>query len=242
MTRCGMPHPSPPCHAMPPHTSPHRPTLPQPSSNPTPPHPTYQTAHQGALAYKAAFDRGGFSPEMLLQAETDNTDHAQIGMRSFIADVLKDVPLEKRRAIVENCYRHLTVLEEQAAMGAAFPGDEIICYLRMFYEVWHAQPEYYREVWLQCGLPLNIWKALMRMPEPTSAKWQVSHLTAPRPALPRCSHIALTPHHTTLRCPWSAQSSSCSAWRWHQARRASRIPCLRYSRVRCFIGCVALVT
>ena len=115
---------------------------------------------------------------MLLQCETDNTDHAQLGMRNFISDVLKDVPLESRRAIVENCYRHLTVLEEQAAMGAAFSGDEVVNYLRMFYEVWHAQPEYYRAAWLQCRHPLSVWEALMRMPEPTSAKWQVPLPTA----------------------------------------------------------------
>ena len=133
-----------------------------------------QTAQQGSLAYKAAFDRGGFTAEQLIQAETDNTDHAQLGMHSFISDVLKDVPVEKRRAIVENCYRHLTVLEEQACMRAAFPGtDEVINYLRMFYEVTNAAPEYYSSVWQQCGLPMDVWEKLMQMPEPTSAKWQV---------------------------------------------------------------------
>eukprot|EP00966_Prymnesium_polylepis_P208718 4835727-Prymnesium_polylepis.1 len=39
-------------------------------------------------------------------------------MRNFISHTLKDVPAEKRRAIVENCYRHLSVLEEQACMVA----------------------------------------------------------------------------------------------------------------------------
>ena len=132
-----------------------------------------QTARQGSTAYKAAFDRGGFTAEQLIQAETDNTEHAQLGMRNFIADALKDVPPEKRRAIVENCYRHLSVLEEQACMRAAFPGDEVVNYLRMFYEVWHAQPEYYSAIWAQCGLPPKVFEALLRMPEPTSAKWQV---------------------------------------------------------------------
>eukprot|EP00966_Prymnesium_polylepis_P320462 7376848-Prymnesium_polylepis.1 len=99
-----------------------------------------QTALQGSLAYKAAYERGGFSAEQLIQCETDNTDHAQLGMRNFISDTLKDVPAEKRRAIVENCYRHLSVLEEQACMTAAFPGDEVVNFLRMFYEVTHATP------------------------------------------------------------------------------------------------------
>ena len=84
-----------------------------------------QTAAQGSLAYKAAFERAGFLAESLIQTETDNTDHAQLGMRNFISDVQKGVPTAKQRAIVENCYRHLTVLEEQAAMTAAFAGDEV---------------------------------------------------------------------------------------------------------------------
>eukprot|EP00966_Prymnesium_polylepis_P205249 4756310-Prymnesium_polylepis.2 len=58
-------------------------------------------------------------------------------------------------------------------MRAAFPGDEVFNYLRMFYEVWHAQPEYYSAIWAQCGLPPNVFESLLRMPEPTSAKWQV---------------------------------------------------------------------
>ena len=132
-----------------------------------------QTAQQGSLAYKAAFDRAGFTGDQLLQAETDNTDHAQLGMRNFISSCLSSVPEKKRRAIVENCYRHLTVLEEQAAMSAAFPGDEVVNFLRMFYEVTHAMPEYYHEIWDKFGLPIKVFEALMRMPEPTSAKWQV---------------------------------------------------------------------
>eukprot|EP00966_Prymnesium_polylepis_P205248 4756310-Prymnesium_polylepis.1 len=40
-----------------------------------------QTARQGSATYKAAFDRGGFTAEQLIQAETDNTEHAQLGMR-----------------------------------------------------------------------------------------------------------------------------------------------------------------
>lgn len=105
---------------------------------------------------------------MLLQVETDNTEHAQLGMRKFVeAVLLADPTTKKGRAIVENCYRHLTVLEEQAAMAAAFAGDEIVNYLRMFYEVWHAQPEYYQAIWEQCDLPPDVFDALMRMPEPT---------------------------------------------------------------------------
>ena len=180
-----------------------------------------QSALQGSLAYRAAFDRAGFTPSMLLQAETDNTDHAQLGMRNFIADVLKGVPPERRRALVENCYRHLAVLEEQGAMAAAFPNDEIVNYLRMFYEVWHAQPEYYREVWLQCGNPLNVWEALMRMPEPTSAKWQVSA------------------SHPIPRYRSTAQRHSSSASKWRRARKGSRTACSRSSHGRSYIGCAA---
>ena len=127
-----------------------------------------QTAQQGHLAYKAAFDRAGLTAKMLLQVETDNTEHAQLGMRKFVeAVLLADPTTKKGRAIVENCYRHLTVLEEQAAMAAAFAGDEIVNYLRMFYEVWHAQPEYYQAIWEQCDLPPDVFDALMRMPDPT---------------------------------------------------------------------------
>eukprot|EP00966_Prymnesium_polylepis_P051378 1188908-Prymnesium_polylepis.1 len=43
----------------------------------------------------------------------------------------------------------------------------------MFYEVTHATPEYYHEVWASVGLPISVFELLMRMPEPTSAKWQV---------------------------------------------------------------------
>lgn len=97
-------------------------------------------------------------------------------------------------------------------MGAAFPGDEVVDYLRMFYEVWHAQPEYYCEVWLQCGHPINIWEALMRMPEPTSAKWQASHPTTRHPAplyLSRCSHLALTSSHTSHPISSSGSKGVC---------------------------------
>ena len=119
-----------------------------------------QTAQQRSLAYKAAFDCAGFIGEQLLQCETDNTDHAQLGMRNFVASCLSSVPAQaKRRAIVENCYRHLPVLEEQAAMSVAFPGDEVVNFLRMFYEVTHATPEYYHELWEKLNLPIKVFEA-----------------------------------------------------------------------------------
>ena len=77
------------------------------------------------------------------------------------------------RAIIEGCYRHLTVLEEKAAMDAAFPDEEVISYLRCFYEVLHAQPIYYEQMWLAAGLPHAVFVQLMQMAEPTSGKWEV---------------------------------------------------------------------
>ena len=58
-------------------------------------------------------------------------------------------------------------------MEAAFPQHEIESYLRMIHEVLHAQPTYYTTAWEESGLPMNMFKILMSVPEPTHAKWAV---------------------------------------------------------------------
>ena len=128
-----------------------------------------QSARQGQAAYTAAIEREGITADRLSSLETDNTDHARMTLEGVVA---KLDPTELK-AIVEGCYRHLAVLEEKAAMDAAFPDEEVISFLRCFYEVLHAQPIYYEQMWLAAGLPHSIFKQLMQMPEPTSGKWEV---------------------------------------------------------------------
>ena len=59
-------------------------------------------------------------------------------------------------------------------MDAAYPGEEVVNYLRLFHEVVHAMPEYYSELW-KARFPTlpHVWKQLMSMPEPTASKWEV---------------------------------------------------------------------
>ena len=40
-------------------------------------------------------------------------------------------------------------------------------------QVLHAQPLYYQQLWGDCGLPLDVFRQLVSMPEPTSSKWEV---------------------------------------------------------------------
>ena len=128
-----------------------------------------QTALQGCQALRAVHAREGLRREKCTQVAGDSTEHAYQQRTQFVKGLASN-----DKATVENCYRHLIVLEEHAAMEAAFPGDEIINYLRMFHEVIHAQPEYYEELWhaRYPTLP-HVWEQLTKMPEPTSAKWEV---------------------------------------------------------------------
>ena len=105
-----------------------------------------QSARQGKAAYTAAIEREGITADKLSSLETDNTDHARMTLEGVVATL----DPATCRAIIEGCYRHLTVLEEKAAMDAAFPDEEVINYLRCFWEVLHAQPIYYEQMWLVC--------------------------------------------------------------------------------------------
>ena len=115
--------------------------------------------------------------DKLTSAEGDSTEHAHQQRCKFIAE-LEKLGLKPNRALAENCYRHLAVLEESAAMNAAFPGEELVNMLRMIHEVLHSQPLYYEQLWGFCGLPMDVFRQLSTMPEPTTSKWEVMQLCA----------------------------------------------------------------
>ena len=135
-----------------------------------------QTALQGCAALLAVHKRAGLRPEKCIQAAGDSTEHAHQQRVKFLNKLSQQggVAPDQVRSQAENCYRHLTVLEENAAMEAAYPGEEVVNYLRLFHEVVHAMPEYYTELW-KARFPTlpHVWKQLMSMPEPTASKWEV---------------------------------------------------------------------
>jgi hypothetical protein len=135
-----------------------------------------QSSKHASEVYLAALEREGVAVDRLTSLESDNTDHARMGLEGVLASLPKEACL----AIVEGCYRHLTVLEENGAMEAAFPDEEVVNYTRMLHEVVHASPEYYEEQWAAAGLPANCFKILMQIPEPTTAKWEVMAQVAQR--------------------------------------------------------------
>ena len=93
-----------------------------------------QTAKQGCAALLAMFVRAGLQAGKLTSAEGDSTEHAHQQRCKFIAE-LEKLGLKVDRALAENCYRHLSVLEEKASMDSAFPGEELVNMLRMIQEV-----------------------------------------------------------------------------------------------------------
>ena len=120
-------------------------------------------------------------PEMLSQLEGDSTPHA-VNQREDtltalengfvgLAGLLKKLPTGQ--AVAENCYRHLTVLEENDANEAAYPKKEILNFLRMVHGVIQSETELYRQIWARAGLPPCVFEQLKSMPEPTTAKWEV---------------------------------------------------------------------
>ena len=113
-----------------------------------------QTAKQGCAALLAMFVRAGLQADKLTSVEGDSTEHAHQQRCKFIGE-LQRLGLKVDRALAENCYRHLSVLEEKASMDAAFPGEELVNMLRMIHEVLHAQPLYYEQLWGFCGLPMD---------------------------------------------------------------------------------------
>ena len=125
----------------------------------------FSLLHADTLACQAVYQREGLRPEMLSQLGGDNTDHA-LQQRGRTAEFLAALSGKPSRAMVENCYRHLCVLEEKAAMAVSFQQDEVVNMLRTVYEVIHAMPEYYEALWRARGLPINMWEQLLSMAEP----------------------------------------------------------------------------
>ena len=109
-----------------------------------------QGKRNGMEALLAAIQAVGVKPELLTQVEGDSTDHAIQQRSGFIDGLVLKGKLRDGRAIVENCFRHLIVLEENAAMEAAFPGAASpLLWLYSLHEVVHSQPEFYSEVCFQ---------------------------------------------------------------------------------------------
>ena len=180
-----------------------------------------QTARQGCAALLAAFERAKLQASKLSQVEGDSTEHAEQQRRKFIT-ALEQLGLQAGRAIAENCYRHLTVLEEKAVMEAAYPGAEVVNFMRMIHEVRAHTP----------SLPLPF----LSSPPPSRAAGLMSGAT-PLPSPPPPSH-GVIPRHSAdpppaclvpwLRCSMHSPSTTAASgkrasYRWVSSSSSS--PC-----------------
>ena len=136
-----------------------------------------QSAKHGTAVLEAAMEQNGLAPSRLLQVEGDSTGHAENQRGDLIKKFEEAGTLPADRAAAENCSRHLVVLEENGALGTAYPGMDDVAFLRTVHELIHKEVDFYRRLWgNRWGWsrgPMDVFKALSSMPLCTEAKWGV---------------------------------------------------------------------
>jgi len=136
-----------------------------------------QSAKHGTAVLEAAMEQNGLAPSRLLQVEGASTGHAENQRGDLIKKLEEAGTLPADRAAAENCSRHLVVLEENGALGTAYPGMDDVAFLRTLHELIHKEVDFYRRLWGDrwgwSRGPMNVFKALSTMPLCTEAKWGV---------------------------------------------------------------------
>ena len=146
-------------------------------------------SHENVAAVDVrAQERMGLNPARLSAVLTDGTEHAVQEGIAVVESNLEKAQAQPNgsrldyhdKALREWCCIHGWALEEKCGMEAAFPKEYLVDATRLLWEL-VASPEsgrrtYYADVWVrECHLPADHFDMLAKMPEPTSAKWEVMY-------------------------------------------------------------------